>query len=207
MNFPRSSTGSAFETLLLSFETQNPGHDTLKIPKGQCVELLSQDVFVVRCGWVLLTTLYHSGDQGILSLLRPSQPFGRPLTHLVSYNAVALTDVELISLSISEIEQSPLLAQSLFQELTQRLKQSEAMLSFVQMRPVETRLRHLLKFLGDETGERTPQGMRVGVRLTHEQLGGMISSSRVTVTSIIKDFRAEGWLSVGADRHLLIIDM
>ena len=75
------------------------------------------------------------------------------------------------------------------------------------MRPVETRLRHLLKFLGDETGERTPQGMRVGVRLTHEQLGGMISSSRVTVTSIIKDFRAEGWLSVGADRHLLIIDM
>ena len=81
------------------------------------------------------------------------------------------------------------------------------MLSFVQMRPVETRLRHLLKFLGDETGERTPQGMRVGVRLTHEQLGAMISSSRVTVTRIIKDFRAEGWLSVGADRHLLIIDM
>ena len=204
MNFSESSADLESDSWIQSLEELYPGRNSITIPKGQFIPLLSQEVFVLCRGWVLLSTCSPSGDESLLSLLRPSQLFGRPLTRLVSYNAVALTDVVLIKVLILEIEHSPLLAQSLFRELTQRLQQAEALLRLVHERPVETRLRHLLNFLGAETGERTPQGLRLGVRLTHEQLAAMSRSSRATVTCLIKDFRAEGWLSVDADRHLLI---
>ena len=136
MNFSKSSANLESDSWLQSFEQLYPGRNSITIPKGQFIPLLAQEVFVVCRGWVLLSTCTSNGDECILSLLRPSQPFGRPLTRLVSYNAVSLTDVVLMKVLISEIEQSPLLAQSLFRQLTQRLEQAEALLRLIHERPV-----------------------------------------------------------------------
>jgi CRP/FNR family cyclic AMP-dependent transcriptional regulator len=41
----------------------------------------------------------------------------------------------------------------------------------------------------DEAGTRTPQGIRVNSRLTHEEIGEMICASRETVTRVLSEFR------------------
>jgi CRP-like cAMP-binding protein len=130
-------------------------------------------------------------------------PFGLPLSQLVSYEAIALTDVVLMRVHITEIEQSPQLAQSLFQALMRQLQQTERLLAIAGDRRVGDRLRQLLDFLREEIGQVTPQGVRLSVRLTHQQIAEFSGSSRVTVTRLLREFRGEGWLSVDPERHLL----
>ena len=71
-------------------------------------------------------------------------------------------------------------------------------------RRIEDRLRSLLKFLSQEIGEDTKQGIRLNVRLTHQQISEMIGTTRVTVTRSLLEFKKAGFLDVDATRHLLI---
>jgi CRP-like cAMP-binding protein len=104
---------------------------------------------------------------------------------------------------IMEVEQSPRLAQSLFREMTRRLQQTESLLAIAGHRRVDDRLRQLLELLRQEVGQVTNEGVRLNVRLTHQQIAGLIGTTRVTVTRLLKEFRDEGWLSVDAKRHIL----
>ena len=201
MSFSTSTAHSVSHSWQQSLEALYQGRHTVTVQKDERIRLEPQQVLIVCRGWVLLNTLYPNGDEGVLGLIRPSQPFGLPLTQIDPYEAIALTEVVLIRVSIEDIEQSPQLAQSLFRELMQRLKETEAWLAIAKERLVETRLRQLLALLWQEAGQVTPQGKRLRVRLTHQQMAGMIGSTRVTVTRLLGDFRAEGWLSLDADRH------
>ena len=204
MSFSTSAAHSVSDSWQQTLEELYQDCNTITVRKGERIRFDPQQVLIVCRGIVLLNTLYPNGDEGILGLIRPSQPFGLPLTQLDPYEAIALTEVVLIRVSIQDIEQSPQLAQSLFRELMLRLKQTEAWLAIGQERRVETRLRQLLEFLQKEIGQVTPQGIRLSVRLTHQQLAGMTGTTRVTVTRLFRDFRAEGWLSMDAARHLLL---
>jgi CRP-like cAMP-binding protein len=62
----------------------------------------------------------------------------------------------------------------------------------------------LLQFLSDEIGKETDRGVRLSVRLTHEQIASLAVTTRVSVTRIFIEFRKEGWLEADAKRHLLI---
>jgi CRP-like cAMP-binding protein len=203
VSFSTSSVHSLPDCWQQSLEELYQGRNTSTIQKGQRIRLDPHQVLIVCRGMVQLSTLCPNGDEGILGLIRPSQPFGLPLTQLDSYDAIALTEVVLMQVSIQELEQSPHLAQSLFRELMQRLKQTEALLAITQERTVDTRLRKLLDFLREEVGQQTPQGVKLSVRLTHQQLAERIGTTRVTVTRLLGDFQKEGWLSMDLDRHLL----
>jgi CRP-like cAMP-binding protein len=172
--------------------------------RGQFIPMEREAILIVDRGLVKLNMLYANGDESILGLLQPSMPFGLPLSKLASYEAVALTDVLVMRIDQRQIEQSPHLAQSLHREMTRRLQQTEALLAISGERRVEDRLRELLKFLGQEMGQKTPQGVRLNVRLTHQQIAEMIGTTRVSVTRTLKDFQTAGWLNIDEKRHLLI---
>ncbi|WP_404787844.1 Crp/Fnr family transcriptional regulator [Altericista sp. CCNU0014] len=172
--------------------------------KGQFIPMERETILVVYRGLVKLNMLYSSGDESILGLLHPSMPFGLPLSQLTSYEAVALTDVLVMRVDQVQIDRTPRLAQSLYPEMTRRLQQTEALLAITGERRIENRLRALLQFLCQEMGQETPQGMRLNVRLTHQQISEMIGTTRVSVTRMLKDFQKAGWLNVDSKRHLLI---
>jgi CRP-like cAMP-binding protein len=203
MSFSTSTVHLVPASWQKSLESLYQGRNTSTIRKGERIRLDPHQVLIVCRGMVQLSTLRPNGDEGILGLIRPSQPFGLPLTQLDSYDAIALTEVVLMQVSILDIEQSPHLAQNLFRELMQRLKQTEALLAIAQERTVDTRLRKLFDFLRQEMGQPTAQGVKLSVRLTHQQLAGMIGTTRVSVTRLLKAFREEGWLSMDLDRHFL----
>ncbi|MBW4658422.1 MAG: Crp/Fnr family transcriptional regulator [Drouetiella hepatica Uher 2000/2452] len=171
---------------------------------GQTIRMLPDEIFVVCRGVVQLGTLYDTGDEALLGLACPSMPFGLPLALIRPYQAMALTDVDLMRVKMAEIQQSQMLMQGLFRHLTRRLQQTEAILAMVGYRRVEERLRHLLLLLVQEIGQPVPQGMRLSVRLTHQQLANAIGTTRVTVTRLLSQLQGEEWLIVSSDRHIIL---
>jgi CRP-like cAMP-binding protein len=166
--------------------------------------MYDHEISIVSRGVVQLSTIHPSGTEVILGVVGVSIPFGLSLTTLTPYQAIALSDVELMRLSITEVENSPMLARGIFRHLTRRLQQTEAMLSVVNHRRVEDRLCQLLMLLKNEIGQDTPSGSRLPVRLTHQHLANAISSTRVTVTRALGELQANGWLSIDKNRYIVI---
>jgi CRP/FNR family transcriptional regulator len=53
-------------------------------------------------------------------------------------------------------------------------------------------------------GEETPQGMRMQVLLTHEEIAQMIGTTRETVTRLLSEFKRKKWITMkGASLFLL----
>ncbi len=185
-------------------ETTYQERNLVRVPAGQVIPQPQDEVWIVCRGVVTLSTTYESGDEALLGLVGPGMPFGRDLSLVDPYYAAALTPVDLMRLKWVEIEQSPSLARELMRAVSHRLRQSEALLALAGQRRVEDRLREFLGLLGQEFGLSTPQGTRLGVRLTHQHLANALGTTRVTVTRLLGQFRQEGWLSVDAERHLLL---
>jgi len=171
---------------------------------GQTIRMLPDEILVVCRGVVQIGTLYDSGDEALLGLACPSMPFGLPVSYIRPYQASAMTDVDLMRLSMAEVEQSAVLAQSLFRQLTRRLQQTEAILAMVGYRRVEDRLRHLLLLFKEEIGLPVSSGTRLSIRLTHQQLANAIGTTRVTVTRLLSQLQEEGWLVVDGTRHIVL---
>lgn len=181
------------------------GRSLRSYTSGQPIQMSPQEIWIVCRGVVQLGTLYATGDEALLGLACPSMPFGLPLTSIRPYQASALTPVDLMRLTVAEIEESPMLAQSIFRQMGRRLRQTEAILAMVGYRRVEERLRHLLLLLQQEVGQPIDEGTRLSVRLTHQQLANAIGTTRVTVTRLINQLREEGWLSIDRQRHIVLL--
>lgn len=170
---------------------------------GRAIPLRMNEVLVVCRGIVQLFTIQQDGSETLLGLAGPSMPVGLPLTVVDPYWATALTDVDVLSLPLAEIEASAVLMGGIFRNLTLRLQQAEALLALSGKRLVADRLKHLLLLLAKEFGQVEPEGVRIPVRLTHHQLATAIGTTRVTVTRLLKDFKTEGWMTVD-QRHIIL---
>ncbi|MGF1600829.1 MAG: Crp/Fnr family transcriptional regulator [Thermosynechococcaceae cyanobacterium] len=181
------------------------GRNLYDFKRGQSIPLQQHEVWVICRGLVQLSTLHPSGDETIVGLASPAMPFGLPFTQLNPYESIALTDVVMMRLHQMELEQSPRLAQGLFQQLGNRLKQTEALLAMASQRRVEDRLRLLLMLLSQDVGQVTSQGIRLTVRLTHQQLANLTATTRVTVTRLLSQLRQEKWLAIDSSRHFVML--
>jgi CRP-like cAMP-binding protein len=172
--------------------------------KGQPIETTNCGIWQVCQGYVQVSTFYLNGDEGLVGWVGPNLCFGSWLTSLPTYQAKAQSDVYLTWYSMTEIESSPTLAQQLLPQINRRLQQVEALLAIAGQRRVETRLQQLLQLLQQEMGETTPQGTRIGIRLTHQELANAISTSRVTITRLMGKFQDQGILSFDQQRRMII---
>ncbi|MEO0376135.1 MAG: Crp/Fnr family transcriptional regulator [Cyanobacteria bacterium P01_A01_bin.17] len=174
--------------------------------RNQRIQLQPHEVWVVCKGIVQLSTLHPTGDESIVGLACASMPFGLPFTRTNPYEAHALSSVVLMRLHQMEIEQSPRLAQGLFQQLGHRLKQTEAVLAMASQRRVEDRLKQLLLLLSQDMGQVTSEGIRITVRLTHQQIANLTATTRVTITRLLQHLRQERWLEIDSSRHFIVLN-
>ncbi|MEM9807289.1 MAG: Crp/Fnr family transcriptional regulator [Cyanobacteria bacterium P01_D01_bin.56] len=170
---------------------------------GHSIPLRRGEIYIICRGIVQLHTIHPDGSETLLGLAGPSMPFGLSLTSVSPYWATALTQVDVLPLSMAELENSPTLMAGLFSHLSRRLQQSEAWLALSGKRLVADRLRQLLIMLAQEFGQVEPQGVKLTIRLTHHQLATTIGTTRVTVTRLLRDFRREGWLKIH-QRYLIV---
>ncbi|MBD1862928.1 MULTISPECIES: Crp/Fnr family transcriptional regulator [Trichocoleus] len=180
------------------------GRSLYPYSSGQSIRMAPQEIWIVCRGVVQLSTLYPNGDEALLGLAGPSMPFGLPLTLTHPYQATALSNVDLMRLTVADVEQSSTLTKGILRHVNRRLRQTEAILALVGHRRVKDRLCHLLLLLKQEIGLPTAEGTRLGVRLTHQHLANAIGTTRVTVTRLLGQLKEEGWLNVDRNHHIVI---
>lgn len=192
----------------LGTATHNPCHDraTQFYNKGDVIPLDLHAIWLVAEGLVKLTSLSDCGKEILVGLASENMLFGSSLTSLQTYQAIALSDVRLASLSLEEIARSASLAQSLLPLINQRLRQSESFLAIYGQIHVQDRINRLLTLLKQEIGEPVPQGTRLKVRLTHEDLAGAACTTRVTVTRLLGKLQQQGKVLVDSRSHLILTD-
>ncbi|EDY38366.1 transcriptional regulator CRP family protein [Cyanobium sp. PCC 7001] len=174
------------------------------LPAGSTVPLLRRNVWVVVRGMVKLSTISFQGDALMLGLAGANEPFGDPLSSQPSYEATTMVDTDLLCLGCDEILTAPHLAFGLLQGLAARYRQSEAMLALLGLRRIEDRLRGFLELLAEEYGQPCELGLRLPLRLTHHDLASALSTTRVTITRVLGQLRSSGWLTLDAERHLVL---
>ncbi|MBE9158457.1 Crp/Fnr family transcriptional regulator [Nodosilinea sp. LEGE 06152] len=172
-------------------------------PAGRPMPLRVDEILIICRGIVQLFTIQQDGSETLLGLAGPSMPVGLPLTSVDPYWATALTDVDVLSLPMAEIEGSSVLMAGMFRNITLRMQQAEAWLALSGKRLVADRLKHFLLMLAQDFGHVEPSGIRIPMRLTHHQLATAIGTTRVTVTRLLKDFKTEGWLTID-QRHMVL---
>ena len=171
---------------------------------GSVVPLLKNNLWLVVRGMVKLGAVSVHGDELLLGLAGPNEPFGEPLSTVEAYEAVTLSDCDLLCLTMAEVEQSPQLAVAMLEAVSMRYRQAEYLLSLLGLRRVEERVRGFLELLAQDYGQACEDGLRLNLRLTHQEMASALSTTRVTVTRVIGLLRDEGWLKIDAQRHLVI---
>lgn len=196
---PGSSDGFR-EVLEASYRKRNLVH----LSAGSSVPLLRDHLWFVVRGMVKLGALTIHGDELMLGLAGPNEPFGDPLVGVEAHHATTLCASDLLCFSLAEIRREPELAVALLEAISQRHRQSQALLALLGLRRVEERVRGFLEFLASEYGQPCDQGLRLDLRLTHQDLAGALATTRVTVTRVLGQLREEGWLLLDDRRRLVI---
>jgi CRP-like cAMP-binding protein len=195
-----SQTPSFVELLEASYEKRSLVH----LPAGSRVPLLKKSVWLVVRGMVKLSAISVQGDELLLGLAGPNEPFGDPLSNVEVYEATTLCESDLLCLTCDEIAASPHLAMALLQGMGVRYRQSEAMLGLLGLRRIEDRVRGFLELLANDYGQPCDQGLRLNIKLTHQELASALSTTRVTVTRVLGSLKDEGWLQMDGQRRLVI---
>jgi CRP-like cAMP-binding protein len=172
--------------------------------KGEEIPLFEPGCWQVYRGVVQLNKINYQGEEVTLGWVTANNFFGSCLDNYSAYRVQALSDVYVRWFAFNEIEKSPSLARTLLAQFSLRLIKAEHLLTIAGIRRVEDRLWQLLLLLKEEIGQPTAEGIRLGVRFTHQNLAQIACTTRVTVTKILGDLQQRGWIDLDSDRHLII---
>mgnify|MGYP006156275333 CR=1 FL=1 len=79
-------------------------------------------------------------------------------------------------------EANPTLSFPLLEAVSRRYRQSQALLALMGLRRVEERVRGFLELLALDYGQHCDEGLRLDLRLTHQEVASALGTTRVTVT-------------------------
>ena len=177
---------------------------SIHFDSGAKVPLLPDHIWIVVRGVVKLSCINEQGDDVFLGIAGPNEPFGAPLTHLDLVEATTLDHCDLLSLSLQEIKTSSHLTINLMEAMMKRSRQSEVLIALLGLRGIENRIKSFLEHLAEDYGQPCDQGLRLQLRLTHQEIASAVSTTRVTVTKVLGQLKAVGWLQYD-NQHKIII--
>ncbi len=169
----------------------------------------TDSLYVLKKGRIKLISLSEKGTQTILHILKPGEIFGEFL--LVQqkrpFAAVAIEDVHAAVIPRDSflvlLSTVPTVALNFIRLLSRRLMKVEQELGDFSHTWSYNRLAKVLLQLSKEHGVETPQGTRIELRLTHEDLANFIGTTRETVTTQLNKFQRMGFLH-RENRHLIV---
>lgn len=181
-------------------------YSTSSYERGDVIPLKPQFVWLVKQGLVKINTLTTNNEEVVLGLLGPGMPLTVGSSAMLTYQATAMSPVQLVSVSITEAQSQPKLNQILLTRFHQRLQHTEALFNVTGQRRVNDRLYHLLRLLKQEIGQPIEEGMRLEVRFTHEELAGLCCTTRVTMTRILGELQQQGKIQFDRKFHIILTD-
>ena len=177
---------------------------SIHFDSGVKVPLLPDHIWIVVRGIVKLSYLNEQGDDVLLAIAGPNEPFGDPLTHLDLYEATTLDHCDMLGLSIQEVTSTPHLNINLMDALMKRTRQSESLIALLGLRGVDNRVKRFLELLAENYGQPCDQGLALNLRLTHQEIAGAVSTTRVTVTKVVGQLKESGWLQYDSKQRMVV---
>jgi CRP-like cAMP-binding protein len=194
------------KTISLNPEFSHQEWPLFSYATGTKIPLYDMEVCIIRRGFAQTQTLDLEGDESILGLVGPMMCVSSNFTSFNSYEVYALSPVDLIRLSWSELQSSAVLMQELNQMMIQRLCHADALLVIKRAGQTIDRLIRFLSFLSQEYGHPTSQGIRLEVQLTHKQIANILNTTRVSVTRFLGMLKKASLIKIGPDRCLYVMD-
>jgi CRP-like cAMP-binding protein len=159
-------------------------------------------LFLVISGFLKAVTASGEGHEVLLSIMGPGEVFGELSVfdgQPRSASVVALDSVEVATLERGPvralIEQSPKLATSLIEVLAQRLRNLSKRCENVDCMDVRTRLAQALVELAEKHGQGNGLGVQIPFKISQQDLGNWVGTSRESVNKLLRDWSKNGMLS------------
>ncbi len=163
----------------------------------------SSNVYLLKKGRVKIANTAPSGKEVTFDILEPGEVFGE-LEVLEdaprSTSAEALDDALICVIPRKDFDQYLAMHPNVTVKLTKliglRLKKIQSRIEDLVFRDVPARLAHLLSELSKSDGVADKQGVRLKVKLTHQEMANLIGCSRETVSATMGQFRDQGLIQM-----------
>jgi CRP/FNR family transcriptional regulator, cyclic AMP receptor protein len=188
------------------------GGVTRRLPHGEVIVRQGDAVsslFLVTAGAVRLSSVTASGREIVVGLLCRGDLFGESALlddpSLVRAEAVGPTTVLALPIPSlrATLERTPATAEELLRLIAARLHRTSAALEDAMAADLPTRVVGRLRELADDHGVPGPNGVRLRVPLTQDELARMVGASRESVNRTVGELTARGVVRSGGGRIVI----
>jgi CRP/FNR family transcriptional regulator len=187
----------------------------LKEFKKNEVILYEQDtnefMYIILFGKVKVIQTTEDGKEIILATHRSYELFGEIslIDGKTSPATVLATETSLIAIISKKDFYSLLIHQSkvlekMLQILCSRLRESWKRIEILNFKDASQRIKMLFLLLSHDNGQKTPEGVVLNIKLTHQNIADMVGLTRETVTRVIDKLRRAGEIKVLKDKCILL---
>lgn len=159
----------------------------------------SSNVYLLKRGRVKIANTAPSGKEVTFEILEPGDVFGEleVLEDSPRETAAESLDDALVCVIRREdfdryLAAHPNVTVKLTKLIGLRLRKIQSRVEDLVFRDVPARLAHLLSELSKTDGVAEKQGIRLTVKLTHQEFANLIGCSRETVSTVLGQFREQG---------------
>ncbi len=187
-----------------------------KFPRNSPIYLPAEEadaVLVLASGRVKIGSFTSEGKQAILAFIEPGEIFGELALFGEARReeyAEAIEPSVVILIPRTEMQRLMETHAGVSLGVTKliglRRRRVERRLKYLLFRSNRERTVHLLLELAEQYGRETPEGVLVDIKLSHQDLANVIGSTRETVTVVLGELQAEGFLKLGR-RKIVITRM
>ena len=189
------------------------GKDTFRIMPGDPLFLEGEHmngIYCVRAGIAKLTKLNINGQDQIVKLIAPGTLLGQEamLTHdPANLSAIALEEMEVCFIPklrmISFISGNPQFSMDIIKTISASLREADEQLVAITHKTVKQRMADTLIYLYDAFEPNKDNSLRV--KLTREELAGMMGIATETCIRILSELNKEGCIEL-AGKKITITD-
>jgi CRP/FNR family transcriptional regulator, cyclic AMP receptor protein len=157
-------------------------------------------LYVIRRGQVKISRMGRGGEEAVYAILVPGDSFGE--IALLSGDAARTADAQAMELTecisvakdplLAFLDQYPALSRHLMRALARYVQQLDESLAEIAFLDISGRVARKLLDLGRLHGRKTPDGIRIDLRLSQRTLASMVSASRENVNRALQRFVTHG---------------
>jgi CRP/FNR family transcriptional regulator/CRP/FNR family cyclic AMP-dependent transcriptional regulator len=157
-------------------------------------------LFIIQSGQVKISRMGHGGEEAVFVILLAGDSFGE--MSLFGERAVRSADAQAMELTecltlarepfVAFLERHPALMQHMIVVLSGYIRRLDDTFTEAAFLDIPGRVAKKLLDLAEQHGEKTPEGIRIGMRLSQRTLAGMVAASRENVNRALARFLAHG---------------
>src|SRR6056297_552166 len=172
---------------------------------------VADSVLLLTSGMAKICNLTSDGKQSILAFVEPGELFGELAVferetreeYVETIEASTLVVIPLAAMQ-ELVEQNHRVALSLTKMIGLRRHRIERRLKNLLFLSNREKLVHLLLDLAEQFGVHCSEGIKLRIKLAHQEIANLMGSTRETVTILLGQLKDEGLIEVGRKRILLL---